>query len=237
MPATAEVPAERPAAGDSARHARAAGRGDLHGRAAAAPAGSEPRPREAGAAVPPGRRTSDTWTRAATSTRRAPSTRPGGSSAAGAGRMRRRWADGLFDRVAAFDALCAAALQATAGKRRAPGPAAFLTNLGDQGPAPRARAAGGHVAAGRLLPARAGAWRWPDAPAPAAPRAHAPARSKRARTRRRPGTRAAGPAQAGATRSGTSSRRSRSRDARWRTAASPRPRRSASSTRRRPPCS
>ena len=43
--------------------------------------------------------------------------------------MRRRWADGLFDRVAAFDALWAAALQAAAGKRRAPGPAAFLTNL------------------------------------------------------------------------------------------------------------
>ena len=43
--------------------------------------------------------------------------------------MRRPRADGLFDRVAAFDALCAAALRAAAGKRRAPGPAAFLTNL------------------------------------------------------------------------------------------------------------
>ena len=43
--------------------------------------------------------------------------------------MRRRRADGLFDRVAAFEPLCAAALRAAAGKRRAPGPAAFLANL------------------------------------------------------------------------------------------------------------
>ena len=43
--------------------------------------------------------------------------------------MRRRRADDLFDRIATFDALCAAALRAAAGKRRVPGPAAFLANL------------------------------------------------------------------------------------------------------------
>ncbi len=43
--------------------------------------------------------------------------------------MRRRRAEDLFDRIAAFDALCAAALRAAAGKRRVPGPAAFLANL------------------------------------------------------------------------------------------------------------
>ena len=43
--------------------------------------------------------------------------------------MRRPRADGLFDRIATFDALCAAALRAVAGKRRVPGPAAFLANL------------------------------------------------------------------------------------------------------------
>ena len=39
--------------------------------------------------------------------------------------MRRRRADGLFDGMATFGALCAAAL----AKRRGPGPAAFLANL------------------------------------------------------------------------------------------------------------
>ena len=43
--------------------------------------------------------------------------------------MRRRGADGLFDRIATFGALCAAASRASAGKRRGPGPAAFLANL------------------------------------------------------------------------------------------------------------
>ena len=43
--------------------------------------------------------------------------------------MRRRRADELFDRIARFDALCAAALRAAAGKRRVPGPAAFLADL------------------------------------------------------------------------------------------------------------
>ena len=43
--------------------------------------------------------------------------------------MKRRRADNLFDRIARFDALCAAALRAAAGKRRVPGPAAFLANL------------------------------------------------------------------------------------------------------------
>ena len=43
--------------------------------------------------------------------------------------MRQRRADNLFDRIARFDALCAAALRAAAGKRRVPGPAAFLANL------------------------------------------------------------------------------------------------------------
>ena len=43
--------------------------------------------------------------------------------------MRRRRADDLFDRIATFDALCGAALRAAAGKRRVPGPVAFLANL------------------------------------------------------------------------------------------------------------
>ncbi len=43
--------------------------------------------------------------------------------------MRRRRADGLFDRIATFEALGAAALRAVSGKRRSPGPAAFLANL------------------------------------------------------------------------------------------------------------
>ena len=43
--------------------------------------------------------------------------------------MRRRRADGLFERIATFEALAAAALRAVAGKRRVPGPAAFLANL------------------------------------------------------------------------------------------------------------
>ncbi len=43
--------------------------------------------------------------------------------------MRRRRADGLFEQIATFDALCAAACQAVAGKRQAPGPAGFLANL------------------------------------------------------------------------------------------------------------
>ena len=37
--------------------------------------------------------------------------------------------DGLFDGVASFEALGAAALRAVAGKRRTPVPAAFLANL------------------------------------------------------------------------------------------------------------
>ena len=37
--------------------------------------------------------------------------------------------DGLFDRIATFEALCAAARRAVAGKRRKPVPAAFLANL------------------------------------------------------------------------------------------------------------
>lgn len=42
-----------------------------------------------------------------------------------------RWprADGLFDRIATFGALCAAASRAALGKRRGPGAAAFLANL------------------------------------------------------------------------------------------------------------
>ena len=43
--------------------------------------------------------------------------------------MRRPRADGLFDRIATFGALCAAASRAALGKRRGPGPAAFLANL------------------------------------------------------------------------------------------------------------
>ena len=43
--------------------------------------------------------------------------------------MRRRRADGLFDRFATFEALCAGALRAAAAKRRVPGPAAFLADL------------------------------------------------------------------------------------------------------------
>ena len=43
--------------------------------------------------------------------------------------MRRRRADGLFDGIATFGALCAAASRAALGKRRGPGPAAFLANL------------------------------------------------------------------------------------------------------------
>ncbi len=43
--------------------------------------------------------------------------------------MRRRRADGLFDRIATFGALYAAASRAAAGKRRVPVPAAFLANL------------------------------------------------------------------------------------------------------------
>ena len=43
--------------------------------------------------------------------------------------MRRRRADGLFDGMATFGALCAAASRAALGKRRGPGPAAFLANL------------------------------------------------------------------------------------------------------------
>ena len=44
-------------------------------------------------------------------------------------RSRSRRHDGLFDRIASFDALVAAALRAVAGKRRTPVPAAFLANL------------------------------------------------------------------------------------------------------------
>ena len=43
--------------------------------------------------------------------------------------MRRLRADDLFDRIATFGALCAAASRAAAGKRRGPGPAAFLADL------------------------------------------------------------------------------------------------------------
>ena len=43
--------------------------------------------------------------------------------------MRRRRADGLFERIATFEALCAAARRAAAGKRRVPVPAGFLANL------------------------------------------------------------------------------------------------------------
>ena len=43
--------------------------------------------------------------------------------------MRRRKADGLFDGIATFSALCAAASRAALGKRWGPGPAAFLANL------------------------------------------------------------------------------------------------------------
>ena len=43
--------------------------------------------------------------------------------------MRRRRADGLFDGIATFGALCASASRAALGKRRGPGPAAFLANL------------------------------------------------------------------------------------------------------------
>ena len=43
--------------------------------------------------------------------------------------MRRRRADGLFDGIATFGALCAAASRAALAKRRGPGPAAFLANL------------------------------------------------------------------------------------------------------------
>ena len=37
--------------------------------------------------------------------------------------------DGLFDGIASFETLVAAALRAVAGKRRTPVPAAFLANL------------------------------------------------------------------------------------------------------------
>ena len=40
-----------------------------------------------------------------------------------------RRGDALFDRIASFEALCAAAIRAVAGKRRTPMPAAFLANL------------------------------------------------------------------------------------------------------------
>ena len=53
---------------------------------------------------------------------------PDGTGTAGR-RMRRRRADDLFDRFATFEALCAAALRAMAGKRRVPGPAGFFANL------------------------------------------------------------------------------------------------------------
>ena len=43
--------------------------------------------------------------------------------------MRRPRADGLFDRIATFGALCAAVSRAALGKRRGLGPAAFLANL------------------------------------------------------------------------------------------------------------
>ena len=43
--------------------------------------------------------------------------------------MRRRRADDLFDGIATFGALCAAASRSALGKRRGPGPAAFLANL------------------------------------------------------------------------------------------------------------
>ena len=43
--------------------------------------------------------------------------------------MKRRRADNLFDGIARFDALCAAAMRAAVGKRRVRGPAAFLANL------------------------------------------------------------------------------------------------------------
>ncbi len=43
--------------------------------------------------------------------------------------MMPRRRDDLFDGIAAFEALCAAALRAVAGKRRTPVPAAFLANL------------------------------------------------------------------------------------------------------------
>ena len=43
--------------------------------------------------------------------------------------MRRRRADGLFERIATFEALCAAARRPAAGKRRVPVPAGFLANL------------------------------------------------------------------------------------------------------------
>ena len=43
--------------------------------------------------------------------------------------MRRRRADGLLDGIATFGALCPAASRAALGKRRCPGPAAFVANL------------------------------------------------------------------------------------------------------------
>ena len=63
--------------------------------------------------------------------------------AEGSRRTMPRVRDGLFDGVASFEALGAAALRAVAGKRRTPVPAAFLANLETEVLRLGARAAGG----------------------------------------------------------------------------------------------
>ena len=102
------------------RRARAAGRGDVHARPAPAPDGGETWASRSCGSCAGSRTTSGTWTNAATSKRRAPSTRRTRCSAAGGRRMRRPRADGLFDRIATFGALCAAASRAApvSGERR-----------------------------------------------------------------------------------------------------------------------
>ena len=70
--------------------------------------------------------------------------------AAGGGRMRRRRADGLFDRIATFEALGGAALRAILGQAAVAGARRVPRQRGDRGPASRARAAGRDVAARRL---------------------------------------------------------------------------------------
>ena len=68
-----------------------------------------------------------TWTGAVTSTRRAAWTRPGARSAPGARPIVPTKQRDLFDGIASFSALHAAALRAAKGKRAKPGAAAFLT--------------------------------------------------------------------------------------------------------------
>ena len=140
VPAAAEVPAGRPAAGDGPRRAGAAGRGDGYPRPAAASGRGEPGHREAALPCSGWRRTSDTSTIAAT--RHAARTLDETGRLVGGWRRAHEAAQGLT--------ACSTGLRRSrrspprrcarsSGKRRSPGPRARVAGRDVGGPAAMSR--------------------------------------------------------------------------------------------------